>query len=198
MKQGRALTLIKPLLYASSFTSEEARIFGVSSANLAYYVKKGDIQRLGHGVYRGAKAPIVEDFRWEDLGEAIQRVRGGVICLTSALAVHGLTDEIPRQHWIAIRNDTVHRGRRDLKIVRMRNLTLGKTMLNLGGLKLPIFDRERTIVDAFRYLGKESAIKALRQALSLRRSERIDQEKLRSYAKELRVDIDPYLMAVTA
>jgi hypothetical protein len=34
---------------------------------------------------------------------------------------------------------------------------------------LPIFDRERTIVDAFRYLGRETALKALKKALTRRR-----------------------------
>jgi hypothetical protein len=69
--------------------------------------------------------------------------------------------------------------------------------MELSGVILPIFDRERTVVDAFRYLGRETAIKALKAAAQKRGREKIDFEKLRKYARELRVDIEPYILAVT-
>ncbi len=55
-----------------------------------------------------------------------------------------------------------------------------------------IFDRERTIVDAFRYLGRETTLKALKIALTKRGSEKVDIEKIRQYAKKLRIKIEPY------
>jgi len=79
----------------------------------------------------------------------------------------------------------------------MRNLSLGKTKIEVGGLSLPIFDRERTIVDSFRYLSIEIALKALKVALTKRGPEKINLEKIRNYAKVLRVDIQPYILAVT-
>ena len=164
MKSKNALEKLKPLLHAPSFTSGEARFCGVSSSTLAYYVKQNELKRIGHGVYCGANAPVADDFRWEDLIEAIQRVREGVICLTSALSLYHLTEEMPSQHWVAIRNETVHRAMPNTKVVRMRNLTLGKTTIKIENIMLPIFDRERTIVDAFRYLGRETALKALKIA----------------------------------
>lgn len=197
MRPKRAIKELEPLLKSPSFTSKEARLRGVSSATLAHYVKQGEIQRIGHGVYRGVGAPVVEDFRWEDLAEAVQRTKDGVVCLTSALALYDLTEEIPRQHWIAIRNETLHRASSSTKIVRMRNTTLGRTALKLGKVQIPIFDRERTIVDAFRYLSKEIAIKALKIAFTKKGDEKVDPEKLRKYAKGLRVKIEPYILAVT-
>lgn len=197
MKPKNALKKLKPLLSAPSFTSEKARLRGVSPSTLAYYVKQNELIRIGHGIYRGANAPVVDDFRWEDLIEAMQRVKKGVICLTSALSLYQLTEEMPSQHWIAIRNDTIHRGMPSTRVVRMRNLTLGKTKIKIGNVTLPIFDRERTIVDAFRYLGRESALKALKTALTKKGSEKINFEKIRLYAKKLRVKIEPYLIAMT-
>lgn len=197
MKPKNALEKLKPLLKAPSFTSEEARLHGVSSSTLAYYVKQHELTRIGHGVYRGANAPVADDFRWEDLIEAMQRVKEGVICLTSALSLYHLTEEMPSQHWIAIRNDTVHRAMPTTKVVRMRNLTLGKTTIKVGNITLPIFDRERTIVDAFRYLGRETALKALKVALAKRGNEKVDVEKIRQYAKKLRIKIEPFLIAMT-
>lgn len=197
MKPKNALNKLKPLLHASSFTSEEARFRGVSSSTLAYYVKQNELTRIGHGVYRGANAPIADDFRWVDLIEAMQRAKEGVICLTSALSLYHLTEEMPSQHWIAIRNETVHRAMPNTNVVRMRNLTLGRTTIKVGNITLPIFDRERTIVDAFRYLGRETALKALKIALTKKGTEKVDIEKIRRYAKKLRIKIEPFLIAMT-
>lgn len=197
MKPKNALNKLKPLLHSSSFTSEEARLRGVSSSTLAYYVKQKELTRIGHGIYRGANAPVSDDFRWEELIEAMQRVKEGIICLTSALSLYHLSEEMPSQHWIAIRNDTVHRAMPDTKVVRMRNITLGKTTIKVGNVTLPIFDRERTIVDAFRYLGRETALKALKIALAERSAKKINIEKIRQYAKKLRIKIEPFLIAMT-
>lgn len=72
-------------------------------------------------------------------------------------------------------------------------MDLGKTTINLGGIQVPIFDRECTIIDTFRLLSPETAIKALKIALAKRGSERIDIKKLQFYAKKLRYNIDLYL-----
>ena len=77
------------------------------------------------------------------------------------------------------------------------NFELGKTAIKLEGATLPIYDRERTIVDAFRYLGRETALKALKMALTKKGAEKIDIEKIRKYAKKLRVKIEPFLIAMT-
>ncbi|HZW61725.1 MAG TPA: type IV toxin-antitoxin system AbiEi family antitoxin domain-containing protein [Candidatus Babeliales bacterium] len=197
MKPKNALKKLEPLFRAPSFTSKEASKRGVSSATLAYYVNQNELIRIGHGVYRTAHVPMVDDFRWEELAEAVQRAKDGVICLTSALYFYHLTEEMPSQYWIAIRHGTVHRVAPPVKVVRMRNLNLGKTTIKIGNIKLPIFDRERTIVDAFRYLGRETALKALKAALTKKGAERIDIEKIRKYAKKLRVKIEPFLIAMT-
>lgn len=192
-----ALEKLKTLLSAPSFTSRDAYLCGVSAATLAYYVKQNELVRIGHGLYRGASTLVSDDFHLEELIDATQRVKEGVICLTSALLLYNLTDEMPSLHWIAIRNDTVHRAISTTKIVRMRNLKLGKTTIKIGDTVLPIFDRERTIVDAFRYLGQETALKALKIALTKTGSEKVDVKKIREYAKILRVKMEPFLIAMT-
>lgn len=188
---------LAPLLEQAYFTSREAARVGVSSPLLAYYVKIGVLERLARGVYRGVNAPGVADFRWEDLVLAMARVKQGVVCLVTALALYELTEELPRQHWIAIPHGTRHRAGATVKVVRMRNITLGQTTLDIDGIALPIFDRERTLVDAFKYLSKETAIKALKAAVLKQGDEKIDLEKVRKYAKVLRVKMQPYLLMVS-
>lgn len=177
--------------------SRIAKKLNVSNSNMAYYAKKGELERIGRGLYKIKNSSLVSDFEWEDLVEASVRVKSGVVCLISALALYGLTEEIPRAHWIAIPNTSRHRGDDSIRIVRFRNMKLGKTIYDFGDFKLPIFDRERTILDAFRFLDKEVAIKALKMALRKKGEAKLDLEKLVKYAKALRVKIEPYILAVT-
>jgi len=80
----------------------------------------------------------------------------------------------------------------------MRNSELGKTTEQLGDFRVAFFNRERTIVDAFRYLSIEVAIKALKAAFAPGATHKLDIRLLRRYAKALRVKIEPYLMVVIA
>jgi len=78
----------------------------------------------------------------------------------------------------------------------MRNIDLGKKDIAIGEYNVQIFDRERCIVDAFRYLSKEIAIKALQRYFQSTTG-RPDQKKLGAYAKALRVNITPYILSYT-
>jgi len=197
MRNKTALRKIDSLLKHPSFNSQDAKTCGVSSATLSHYVKTGELVRLGRGIYRKTGAHIVEDFRWEDLVEAVQKTKDGVICLMSALALYEITEEVPREYWIAIKHSTRHRAGPSTKTVRMRNMELGRTTINMSGVVLAIFDQERTIIDTFKYLSKETAIKALRFGLKKRGPNKIDLQKIQEYAKILRVKIEPYLLAET-
>lgn len=197
MKPLKEFSKLKPLLTKTLFTAKEARSKKISSSLLAYYIKKGLIERIDRGVYRCTNSTLNVDFKWEDLVLVSKSIKGGVVCLTSALALYELTDEIPRAYWIAVSNTSRAPRRKGAKIVRMRNMILGVTNFSIGNENLKIFDRERTIVDAFRYLGRETAIKALKIALASRKEHKLDLKKLETYAKKLRVNITPYILTAT-
>lgn len=197
MRTMEIFKLLKPLIKKTHFSSADAKKLGVNSALLGYYVKTGLLERIRRGVYRGTEAPTSNSIQWGDLIDAIQTIPGGTVCLISALSIYGLTEEIPRQHWIAVKHETSIKAPRPIKIIRYRNMSLGRTEITIDGARIPIFDRERTIVDAFRQLSREAAIKALKMAFSPRANEKIDLIKLENYAKQLRVPIEPYLQMVT-
>lgn len=69
--------------------------------------------------------------------------------------------------------------------------------IELEGTLVPIFDQERTIIDAFRLLSRETAIKALKSAVAQGGKNRIDLIKLEAYAKKFQFDISPYLLSMT-
>ncbi len=186
---------IKRLLRKTSFTAAEARALGVSASLLSYYVNKGQIERLSHGVYQGTERKKVP-FEWEDLVATIESIPNGKVCLISALAIYELTDEIPRQHWIAIPHRQFAPRRPRVKIVRMRDTKIGSTRMRLGGTAINIFDKERTVVDAFRFLALETAIKALKEYLSGKHG-RPALVKLRKYSRKLKAPIEKYVEALT-
>ena len=82
-------------------------------------------------------------------------------------------------------------------MVRMRNMSLGLTNVKMGKYEMKIFDRERTIVDSFRYLSDEIAIKALQSYLKPYSGQKVDLPKLSIYAKALRINISKYIAALT-
>lgn len=198
MKRLGSLDQMKSLLERPLFTAKDANAMGIYSSLICHYVKTGRLRRLSRGTYQSRNYQSSDaSSQWEDLISAVLSISGGVVCLISALAVYDIAEQIPRQHWIAVKHSTSIKRERIIKIVRLRNMNLGKTFINLEGVKIPIFNRERTIVDAFRLLSHESAIKALKMALSQKGKQRLDLKKLQAYAKKLRVNIDPYLMAVS-
>lgn len=186
--------MIEDLKMKASFTTDEAQEYGLSSRMLSYYVKKGVLERMARGVYRFSDyIPKDENVLWEDLAVAAQRVSNGVICLISALNYYGLTDERMKEYWIAVPHSQPHSHFPLSRIVRMRNMNLGVQKKVIADIEVRIFDPERTIVDSFRLLDFETAIKALKLYLK-GECGKPDLKKLSRYSKELRANIEKHIV----
>lgn len=196
MKHSKHNRLLKPLLKKPFFTIAEAKKHKIPRHLLAYHTKTGLLERVCRGIYRSSKYEPKVDFEWENLAITAATMPKGVICLISALCYYDLTDQIMREAWIAVPHKVGALKRLHVRIVRMRNLELGKTKIKMGEFKVSIFDRERCIVDAFRYLSKEIALKALQNYLHSR-DYKPQLKKLSDYAKHLRVDLTPYILSYT-
>jgi len=188
---------LKTLLARPLFTAADAKSMGIHPSNVNYYIKLNLIERIGRGVYRGIGSAVNTDFQWEELVLIANSVPNGVICLISALSIYNLTDELPRQHWIAIPHSTTSPKRNKARFIRMRDTETGKTRYKLGKEVITIFNQERTIVDAFRYLSKEIAIKALKKAVNRKKQEKFNLNRLQNYARKFRLNLEPYILTVT-
>lgn len=167
------MATIKPLAgLPDVFTYTEARRHGLSDRRLYALRDRGEIEQLGRGLYRrpGADAD-------PDLLEIARRAPDATLCLGTALARHGLSDEIP-----AVIDVALPRGRRAAKVtapVRWHRFdpatfSLGRDGLAIGDLTMGIYNPERSICDAFRlrYIdGTEQAVEALKRWLRLRGSQ---------------------------
>ena len=184
------------LLKKPFFTTAEAESYGISRRMLSYYLEKGIIERISRGLYRSVENELSpNDEAWMDIVAITSKVEG-VICLLSALDYYGLTDEFMKEYWVAVPH--AHTGHKipNTRIIRMRNIDMGVEKVSICNVDVKIFDVERTIVDTFRLLDIETAVKALKYYFK-RENERPNIKKLIDYSKKLRVDISKYIEAIT-
>jgi predicted transcriptional regulator of viral defense system len=154
------------------FTYSDARRVGLSDRQLYALRDAGAIGQLGRGLFRRA-----DSSGDPDLLEIAARAPEATLCLASALARHGLTDEIPARIDVALprtrRQPTVHAP---LRWHRFEAGTFddGRDSLDVGALSIGIYSAERSICDAFRLRhleGAEQAVDALKRWLRRRGSQ---------------------------
>ena len=187
-------TLLKT---TETFTAAQGRASGVAPSLLAYYVKTGLLERVSRGVYRNLKKESSTPMEWANLVATVDSIPTGVVCLISALLLYEMTDEFPEEHWIAVPRGQWRPRRKNTRVIWLTNMKLGLTKIKLGQKSIPIFNRERTVIDAFRLLPIETAIKALKIYLTSTESHSPDLRRLNTYANKLRFDISPYVMTLT-
>lgn len=191
------LSKIDPLIQKPFFSTAEARSLGVHPSLLAYYCKIGTLEKIGRGLYRESGRDFNVPIEWEDLAVAVLSIPDGVICLSTALSFYQLTEEQVREFWIAVPREKFPPKRPHTRIVRMSNMELGKTEIVLGEVRIPMFDQERSIVDAFRFLSIETALTALKRYLKGDGGVKPDMKKLKKYATAQRTDLEKYIMALS-
>jgi predicted transcriptional regulator of viral defense system len=194
MKKSKYYDNLKPLLKKEFFNSKQARQHGVPSRMLSYFYKIGILEKIGRGIYRSTESSTNIPFDLEDLFITAKSIKNGVICLLSALHYYGYSDQIMREYWIAIPNKQWPSKRSNVRIIRMRNLTLGLSKIKIDNFVVKIFDRERTILDCFKCFDKEIAITALKDYL---KDEKKDLNKLYKYSEKLKININSYILALT-
>ncbi|WP_083507916.1 type IV toxin-antitoxin system AbiEi family antitoxin domain-containing protein [Aureimonas frigidaquae] len=154
--------------------AQELRDAGISPQTIARAVEAGDIERISRGVYQKRGSEIAEN---QSLAEAAIRVPKGVIALVSALAFHGLTDQMPRRIWMAIGTSdwAPVQSYPPLRIVRFteRYLRQGVESHAIAGREVPIYSVPKTLADLFRnprLVDRSVAVEGLRAALEQRKA----------------------------
>jgi predicted transcriptional regulator of viral defense system len=179
----------------------DLRTAGVTSVTLRRLQHSGEIVKLGRGVYQIADADYTAE---HSLAEAALRVPNGVVCLVSALAHHGLTDQMPSKVWMAIGHKAwaPTTSSPPLRIVRFTDdfLADGVDTIVIEDVSVRIFGVAKTIADSFRHrrsVGLAIALEGLQEALRQRKATASD---ILTAAERGRVGtiVRPYLTAMTA
>ncbi|KZX94099.1 MULTISPECIES: type IV toxin-antitoxin system AbiEi family antitoxin domain-containing protein [Roseobacteraceae] len=178
----------------------EFKSAGITAATIGRMRDDGEVIRLARGLYQLPDAPLDAN---HSLAEAAKRLPKGVVCLTSALAFHELTDQLPRSVWIAIgKNDWSPQDEPALRIVRFTDTLLAQDvkMTSIEGVPVKVFGVAKTIADCFRHrrsVGQSVALEGLQEALRQRKA--TPAEIARSAASGgVSTIVRPYLEALTA
>ena len=194
----RALALLKRRGMTRLAEFQEA---GITATTVSRMERAGEVVRLARGLYQLPNAALDAQ---QSLAEAARLVPKGVICLASALAFHGLTDQMPPKVWIAI-------GRKDwrprlayppIRIARFSDELLHRSVerKKIAGTPVPVFGVAKTVADLFRYrrtVGDALAIEGLREALRQRKATPAEIAR-EAEAAGVWATMEPYVMAQTS
>lgn len=161
---------------------------GIRAVDVVSLCNAGYLDRVRHGYYQMADQ---SDATEEQMLATL--IPQGIVCVESALFHYGYSDFAPRKWSIAVPR-SVSRAKLDVDALPVQTYfvqqdlyELGKTTGNFHGVTLPVYDRERTICDCFKYrsrLDTELFSKALNAYAN---DPQKDLNSLSTYAKKLRV-----------
>ena len=155
----------QPLLRARELAAQ-----GLPTAALSRLVSAGKLERVARGIYSLPTRALSEH---RSLAEAALRIPRGVVCLLSALRVHGIGTQAPFEVWMAIppNTPTPRLDQPPVRVVRMSGaaLTEGVEFVEIDGVQVPVFNPAKTVADCFKYrnkIGLDVALEALRDGWS--------------------------------
>lgn len=192
---------LRALIAGSSILrAQDLRQQGIAGTTIQRALDDGELVRVGRGLYQHPEAEIDSNF---SLAEVAKRIPKGVIAMVSALAWHGLTDQMPRKTWVAIgANDwSPVPGYPPVRIVRFADkyLTQGVEHHTISGVDVPIYSVPKTLADLFRngrLVDRSVAVEGLRAALEQRKANPSDIAEAARAGSAWRI-MRPYLEALT-
>ena len=161
---------------------------GIRAVDVVSLCNAGYLDRVRHGYYQMAEQ---SDATEEQMLATL--IPQGIVCVESALLHYGYSDFAPSKWSIAVAR-SVSRTKLDVEALQVQTYLvqqdlyeLGKTSEDFHGVTLPVYDRERTICDCFKYrsrLDTELFSKALNAYVN---DPQKNLSNLSIYAKKLRV-----------
>ena len=151
------------------FRPSQLEPLGIPYHKLRQLEAEETVERVGWGLYRLADAEPTERY---SIASVCARVPHAIVCLLSALQVHEIGTQLPRQVWIAIPHKArpPSLGNIGVHLVRFSGAALSCGLQETKFEEVParITSPVRTIVDCFRFqrlIGREAALEALQEAL---------------------------------
>ena len=161
---------------------------GIPAVDIVNLCNTGFLERIRHGYYQLADGNTSSE---EQLIATL--IPKAIICVESALFHYGYSDFAPRKWSIAVPR-SMSRTKLDIDALALQTYYVQSEIYELGkmtddfyGVKLSVYDRERTICDCFKYrsrLDNEIFNKALNAYVN---DSKKNLRNLSGYAKKLRV-----------
>ena len=154
------------------FRPSQLEELGITYDQLRRLEAAGTVERVARGLYRLVAAEPTEHY---SLAAVCAQIPRSIVCLLSALNVHSIGTQLPREVWLAIPHKARPPRAPGIKIRLLRFTgpawTYGIQDTAFEGVPARMTNPARTIVDCFRYrskLGLDVAVEALRDAVRSR------------------------------
>lgn len=197
----------KALEYARQhgpFRPKDVAALGVHPEDIRRLCQKGQLVRLGRGLYQVGDAEIS---RYLTFVQACTLVPRGVVCLLSALGFHEIGTQLPHRVWLAIpakaARPQIDSPRLELTYLKERMYRQGIEKHQTPAGVVRVYSVAKTIVDCFRFrnkVGIDVAVEALREVVYNRRQYGVTPGQLAALAAKCRVGdvMKPYIEALIA
>jgi predicted transcriptional regulator of viral defense system len=193
----RAKKILKK--FSGPIRTSAMKNWGIHSRTIKALLEDRILEKISRGVYQFTES---EHSISSDLAIVTSKYPQGIICLTSALAFHDITTQIPHEVSMAI-----EKGAREPKsnfppIATFRfgekSLHSGIEKHNIDGVKVKIYCPEKTIADCFKFRNKLGMDIVLEAVKLYKVRKKFNIQKLIKYGKICRVDkiMMPYLEAI--
>lgn len=171
---------------------------GLHARDLYAARDEGALVEVTRGVFRLADLPLTEP----DLVAVATRMPKAVLCLVTALHLHGLTQEIPRAVHIALPRGVhparLHHPPLEVYHLSAASYATGTELRRIDGLPMRVTTPSKSVCDAFKFrsrVGLETAIDALKQALRSRAATPSEIDVM-ARADRVQAVVRPYLEAL--
>lgn len=172
----------------SVLKTSDLKNIGINSRQIKKLVEDHIIRRIKQGYYEQNKVIYPEEVLIAKL------FPDAVIYLESALNYYGYTDRIPKEWQIAVDKDREKTQYRKLAYPKIKpffiekeNMEIGLDSIEMGEVKIKIFNRDRTVCDVLRYKNKIETEVFNNAIQNYLKDPNKDISKLYKYSKKLKV-----------
>lgn len=200
MSSNHADKLLRLAEAQPAVSARELSAAGVPPRVLSRMTASGRLRRVGRGLYMGMK---VSPSAHQSVIEVTKQAPKAVVCLLSALEIHGIGVQAPFEVWIALPAGTHTPMGADtaIRVTRLSGAAFseGVETVMLDGAPVRVYNLAKTVTDCFKLrskVGLDVALEALREAWTARK---VTMDDLSRYAKVNRMSnvMRPYLEALT-
>ena len=166
---------------------------------LTRLIRSGQLEKIARGLYCVPNKPVTEN---SNLVTIAIKIPQAIFCLLTALQIHEITTQLPRQIWIAMPRGS-HVPKLDYPPIKMIQCSaniysIGIETIEYDKQTIRVYSPAKTVVDCFKYrntVGLDVAIEALRE---VRAQKKATADELWHFAKIGRVTnvIRPYLEVI--
>lgn len=166
------------------YSYEEVKNTYKSTYQIRKALANGKIFKIEKGIYSDEEIA-------NPLEIIVKKYPNAIFTMDSAFYFHGLTDVIPKKTYLAVKRDSIRINNSKISqmFVLEKLFEIGKTEITFEGVRIPIYDKERMLIELIRNK-KRMAFDYYKEIINSyrRKSNQLDIRNIEDYIKEFGVE----------